>query len=94
MTADDIRAVRVSLSLTQAQFANFLGVHGLTVSKWERGLLRPTPYHEALIGSFQAAVDRKPDIGQLAAGLLVGAGVGIALYELLRAAFEPKATRK
>lgn len=77
--------------MTQAQFAQLLGVHPLTVSKWERGLLVPSPYHAALVQNFSKAAEREPDVGTFVVGLLVGAGVGAALYHLLRAAFdEPK----
>ena len=93
MTPEAMRAARVSLGVTQTEFANLLGVHALTVSKWERGLLRPTPYQEALIASFRRAADRKPDIGEVVAAALVGAGVGVALYYLLSAAFDDQKKR-
>ena len=37
MTAAEVRRVRVRLRLTQAQLAAKLGVHEMTVSRWERG---------------------------------------------------------
>ncbi len=88
MPPAEIRAVRQSLGMTQAQFAQLLGVHNLTVSKWERGILEPSPYHVALMRSFSLAAARDPDVGAFVMGLLIGAGVGVALYHLLRAAFE------
>ena len=88
MTPSEIRQLRNALHMTQAQFAQLLGVHSLTVSKWERGLLEPSPYHVALMRSFLKATQRSPDVGTFVAGLLIGAGVGAALYHLLRAAFE------
>jgi DNA-binding transcriptional regulator YiaG len=37
MDADDLKAARAGLGLTQAQLAAELGVHAMTVSKWETG---------------------------------------------------------
>lgn len=35
-SAKEIKALRTRLGLTQVQFAQVLGVHPLTVSRWER----------------------------------------------------------
>jgi len=83
VTAAEVSALRTALRLTQGQFATLLGVHSLTVSKWERGVLAPSPYQDALMQSFARSQARAPDVGTLAAGVLVGAGVGAALYLLL-----------
>ncbi len=89
MTPAEVVAIRVSLNMTQSQLAQLLGVHSLTVSKWERGLLRPTPHQEALLRAAASAAQRAPDVGAVVVAALVGAGVGVALFHLLRAAFEP-----
>jgi len=89
MTSGEIVAIRTSLTMTQEQLAQLLGVHGLTVSKWERGLSRPNPHQEALLRAAAGAVRQAPDIGVTIVAALVGAGVGIALFHLLRAAFDP-----
>jgi DNA-binding transcriptional regulator YiaG len=39
--AGDIRALRIRLGLTQAQFAERLGVHKVSISAWEMGKRRP-----------------------------------------------------
>lgn len=88
MTPDDVRILRQDLCLTQTQLAQLLGVHSLTVSKWERALLGPSPYHAALMCSFKQAARREPSIGRAIAHLLTSAGIGLALFHLLRAAFE------
>ncbi|HOX44532.1 MAG TPA: helix-turn-helix domain-containing protein [Myxococcota bacterium] len=87
MTGKEIAAIRNGLEMTQTHLGQLLGVHPLTVSKWERGHLTPTPHQEALLDSFRKAMKRQSNIGKIAIGLLVGAGVGIALYFLLKAAF-------
>jgi DNA-binding transcriptional regulator YiaG len=40
--ADLIRALRAHMDLTQAQFAEHLGVRQQTVSEWETGVYAPT----------------------------------------------------
>jgi transcriptional regulator with XRE-family HTH domain len=87
LTAADVLDTRTRLGLTQVQLANLIGVHPLTVSKWERGVLAPSPHQDALLGSFQTAVRSKNDIGEAVAGLLMTAGVALALFALLQAAF-------
>jgi putative transcriptional regulator len=37
LTAEQIKDLRLSLDLTQEQFAGEVGVHVMTVSRWERG---------------------------------------------------------
>ena len=91
MVPTEIVGLRNALGLTQAQFASLLGVHSLTVSKWERGLLAPSPYQLALMQSFDRSQKQSPGVGELVAGVLLGAGVGAALYLLLKPAFEASA---
>lgn len=80
--------MREALGLTQAQLAQLLGVHWVTVSKWERGELTPAPYQAALIARFRQAGQAQRDIGSEVGELLVAAGVAAALFLLLKAAFE------
>lgn len=88
MTPDQVKRIRQELGLTQAQLAQLMGVHALTVSKWERGVGSPTPHQAALLDSFAKAAKKQPGIGETVAALLVGAGFAFALYHLLKAAFE------
>lgn len=90
ISREEIRNTRARLNIGQVQFAQLLGVHPLTVSKWERGELKPNPHQQALIESFQVASDKQVDIGETVAGLLVTAGVAFALFALLDAAFADK----
>lgn len=41
MTSEFVRSLRGSFRLTQAEFSKMLGVHIMTVSKWETGRLKP-----------------------------------------------------
>lgn len=87
MTPEEIRTVRSRLDLSQVQLAKLLGVHPVTVSKWERGVLTPTPHQIALLQSFAKASQEEEKIGDEVESTLVTAGVAVALYVLLRAAF-------
>jgi transcriptional regulator with XRE-family HTH domain len=42
---DEIRLLREVLGITQQQLALMLGVHPMTVSRWERGSAAPTAYN-------------------------------------------------
>jgi transcriptional regulator with XRE-family HTH domain len=86
MTGNQVQTIRTKLGLSQVQLAQLLGVHPLTVSKWERQVLEPTPHHTALLESFSKAAVAEKQIGNEVANLLVGAGVVVALYVLLKAA--------
>jgi len=84
--AAEVFTVRDQLGLNQTQLAQLLGVHPLTVSKWERGLLEPSAHQETLLRSFRKAA-KKPDIGEQVAAALAAMGVAFALLLLLEAAF-------
>lgn len=86
----DIRSTRERLNLNQAQLASLLGVHWVTVSKWERGALAPDPYRQALLVRFKEAAERE-ELGDQIAGVIVGAGVAAAIFMLLKAAFDDEA---
>jgi len=88
MTGSDVAAVRKSLGMTQAQLGQLLGVYFFIVLKWERGQLSPSFYQAAMLQSFTKARQNQPDIGDVVVGLLVGAGVALAIYAILKAAFD------
>ncbi|HEX6039313.1 helix-turn-helix domain-containing protein [Longimicrobium sp.] len=90
MTGPEVHAIRTQLGLSQVQLAQLLGVHPLTVSKWERSVLAPTPHQAALLDSFGKAGKAKQQIGSEVSNLLVTAGVAMALLALLSAAFDKK----
>ena len=84
MTPEKIITTRKALGLTQAEFARLFDAHPMTVSKWERGVLYPTPYQASLMEHFKATADAKRDqAAQEVKSLLVGAGVVAALIWLL-----------
>lgn len=58
MAALDLKALRGRLGLSQGELAQLVGVHAMTVSKWERGMLRPAPHQKRLLLAFTAAAER------------------------------------
>jgi putative transcriptional regulator len=90
VTPQQVAELRDTLGLSQVQLAQLLGVHPLTVSKWERGLLVPTEHQAALLESFRKAGKARKGIGDEVASLLLTAGVVVALFVLLEAAVGKK----
>ncbi|MDE2462670.1 MAG: helix-turn-helix domain-containing protein [Alphaproteobacteria bacterium] len=85
MTPNEIRSLRTHLNLGQAEFAQMLGVHPMTVSRWERekGALSPTAYQEVLMKEFKTAVSKDKAVGDVLKGVLIGAGIAAAIFLLL-----------
>jgi putative transcriptional regulator len=75
------------MGLSQVQFGQLLNAHFMTVSKWERGLIRPGAYQLALMDQFRKTADEKKaqEFEELKK-LLVGAGIAAALAWLLATA--------
>ena len=83
MNAHAIKSLRELLNLNQVQLAQLLGVHPITVSKWERGESAPTAYQMALLQHFQDGA-RDKEVRISIESLLIGMGVGVALALLLK----------
>jgi DNA-binding transcriptional regulator YiaG len=84
MDPSAIAQLRTDLGLSQVQFAQLFGTHFMTVSRWERGVLVPNDYQQALLDQFRQTADQKKvkereELGKI----LVGAGVIAALIWLL-----------
>jgi DNA-binding transcriptional regulator YiaG len=85
MTGLEIRSIRQLLGLNQAQFAQLVGVHAITVSKWESGITSPTDYQVAFLSQYRVAAKEKKVREELK-GVLIAAGVIAAVILLLKAA--------
>jgi DNA-binding transcriptional regulator YiaG len=83
LNAVEIANLRSKLSLNQVEFAQLVGVHPITVSKWERGVAAPTAYQTALFAQFQEGA-KDQEVRQTLKQVLVAAGVILALALLLR----------
>ena len=55
----EIRVLRASTGLSQAKFADLLGIPLRTLSDWERGIASPPPYVVRLIAFFLAHREEK-----------------------------------
>ena len=64
LTSSYVYEVRSALRFTQQQLADLIGVHPLTVSRWERGVLGLAPHNKGLLRAFWRAAKRDPAIGQ------------------------------
>jgi len=53
-----VRRVRLALGLTQREFAELLGSHTMTVSRWERGTAVPNGHPARLLAVLELAVQR------------------------------------
>jgi putative transcriptional regulator len=71
------------MKMNQAQFSQLLGVHPITVSKWERGESQPSPYQNSLLTQFQQGA-RNQEVRNTVLNVLIGVGVAVALALLLK----------
>jgi molybdopterin-binding protein len=50
-----VAALRARLNVTQTKLARLIGVHPMTVSRWERGVLAPSRHQRALLRALEGA---------------------------------------
>jgi len=85
-----LRKVRKKLGLSQAQLGKVMGVHPLTVSKWERGAATPEGATAQLLKVIDRRLEEKPpppNIKDLILAALAGEAIGAGLEVLLGALF-------
>lgn len=82
---DDIQNLRRCLDITQAQFARLMGAHLQTVSRWERGELKPTPYQEEIIEAFKDSALVTPNIRKKLSAAMKEESIVTALLVMLSA---------
>lgn len=94
LTGARIRKIREQLGLTQEQFAAVLGIHVVTLSRWENDAPhKPTPYQLDIIRLLAKAHD--PEQAGIEAGrLLARHGPIPALSFLLRWVLEREEEKK
>ena len=51
--------LRQRLGLSQSDFADLLGVHAMTVSKWERGVAKPSVHQQRVLKALARAPERE-----------------------------------
>jgi molybdopterin-binding protein len=85
----DVARARRRAGLTQTRLARLLGVHPITVSKWERGVLRPNARQAAILRALGRSVREGPgpagaavaDVAEELAGLLNQAFIEVTEVE-------------
>jgi len=90
----DVARARRRAGLTQARLARLLGVHPITVSKWERGLLAPNVRQAAILSALgrpapagtppRTQGPRVADVAEELAGLLNQAFIEVTEVEGMR----------
>ncbi len=85
----DVARIRRRAALTQSRLARLLGVHPITISKWERGLLQPSARQQALLralgrGGSGGEAARAVDVAEELAGLLNQAFIEVTEVEGMR----------
>lgn len=58
LPAGSVRVLRDRLGLAQRELAGLVGVHAMTVSKWERGVLAPSAHQRSILRALSAAAER------------------------------------
>lgn len=59
-----VAELRRRLGLTQGKLAELLGVHAMTVSKWERGLLFPAAHQATVLDALWRAAGEAREVGR------------------------------
>lgn len=82
----NVRTLRDSLDVTQGELARMVGVHPMTVSKWERGTAQPSPYNVQQICMLHLGAPLlTPDERRVVKRLLaLGSGVGALAIVVMR----------
>ena len=87
-TAELTRSARGKLFLSQVQLAKLLGVHPMTVSRWERGILAPSAYQIEFLEVFKRAEVKVPLLYRWVGACAQPYEVTNALYLILKSAFD------
>ena len=85
----DPKTIRDKLGLSQALFAQVLGVHPVTVSKWERGDASPDSYRAILLEAAELSLQYDSNLGPKLRALLAFGHTAAALCALLRPSQKP-----
>jgi putative transcriptional regulator len=83
-----VHGVRQMLGLSQPELGQLLGAHGMTVSRWERGLRAPGPWELAMLRAMRSTAVRFPERARAVRGLLHSCGATTALVVALGGQFD------
>lgn len=88
MTGTEIREARAFLGMSQAAFADILGVSRSAPQTWENGKATPPKLVVTVLEALREAAARDPSVGSGAVHLYRKHGLGRALYLVLRTAYD------
>lgn len=88
MTSAGALKAREALSLTQREMGLLLGVDSVTVSRWERSVLKVPRHQAALMHAMLEAARLVPERVSGVRGLLLGVGMPTALVVALGGKFD------
>jgi len=75
MKPEEITTIRKSLGLSQAEFANSLGVQTAAVSHWEKGRNSPTKVHQAVLKRLKEKASEETNAKDVIIGFAIAGGV-------------------
>lgn len=58
MNAEEIKAFRERLKLTQEEFARIVGVHPVTIRYWESGRTKPNRKENKVLAEIKAGMEK------------------------------------
>jgi transcriptional regulator with XRE-family HTH domain len=61
MTPEAIRALRISMNLSQVQMSEYFNVNFRTIGNWEAGITQPSPLQDAVLRKLNERVMQIPD---------------------------------
>jgi len=76
----NIKKIRKLLNLSQAELGLLMGVHSMTVSKWERGILKPRPIQAACLDAYSKILWTKKRKQQLKVNLISKGVIETQMY--------------
>lgn len=83
----DMKSHRTALGVTQAEMATLLGVHWITVSKWERGVNSVPPRVAEMADHLSHGARAQPALREEVPSMLCEHGRDYTVYRLLSAYF-------
>lgn len=94
--AQSVPGIREQLAMRQVDLAELIGVHPLTVSKWERGILQPRAYQRDLLDTLagarippEQAIAFQLECRDLSRSTRIPQRIAV-LYRMLQRAIEPE----
>jgi molybdate transport system regulatory protein len=54
----NVKTLRKQLGIAQTELAQLVGAHAMTISKWERGIARPTAAQQRVLRALSLAAER------------------------------------